>query len=165
LIKKDTIKTATFSDCQRYRYQLERTWGERLSRKSTVVFVGLNPSTADASKDDPTIRKCTDFAQRWQFKKLIMVNLFAWRTTDPNGLLASDDPVGELNDQYLDKAIKQSSMVLACWGEYGTILDRSSQFRRRYSRRLHCLKKNASGEPTHPLYLPATLTPVKLTKK
>lgn len=161
---KDTKKTAAFSRCNRYRYRLERAWDKRISRQSTVAFVGLNPSTADANKDDPTIRKCTAYAQRWQYKKLIMVNLFAWRATDPIDLLAADEPIGKLNNRHLDEAIAQSALVLACWGEHGTLLNRSAEFRQQYARRLYCLKTNASGEPTHPLYLPATLRPVKLTK-
>jgi len=158
------IKNAIMSSCDRYRYQLERNWSKRSSRYSTVVFIGLNPSTADATQDDPTIRKCIAYAQAWQFKKLLVVNLFAWRATNPNELLTARNPVGKLNDKYVDEAISRSALVVACWGEYGTIMRRSDDLRTRYQRRLMCLNTNQSGEPTHPLYLPATLTPVKLRK-
>ncbi len=156
------LKDAIFSPCKRYRYMLERSWSAQTSRKSTVAFIGLNPSTADATTDDPTIRKCIAFAQAWQFKKLLMVNLFGWRATNPNELLQATNPVGRQNDQYLDEAVLRSALVVACWGEFGTIKSRSKNLRARYPRRLMCLRTNQSGEPTHPLYLPATLTPVKL---
>lgn len=159
------IRDAIISPCKQYRYQLERSWSEQTSRNSTVVFIGLNPSTADLTKDDPTIRKCMTYAQAWQFKKLVMVNLFSWRTTNPNELMQAKNPVGRLTDKYLDEAVSRSALVVACWGEYGTFLGRSDDIRARYQRRLSCLSTNQSGEPTHPLYLPATLTPVKLRKK
>jgi len=158
------IRSARISTCKRYRYQLERSWSTRTSRKSTVAFIGLNPSTADANQDDPTIRKCIAYAKAWHYKKLIMVNLFAWRATDPNALLLAKQPVGRLNDKHLDEAVLASALVVACWGEYGAILSRSDELRARYPRRLMCLRTNQSGEPTHPLYLPATLKPVKLRK-
>jgi len=157
-------RTAIFSRCNRYRYQLDRSWTKRTSRKSTVTFIGLNPSTADAESDDPTIRKCTTYAQSWGYNRLIMVNLFAWKTTDPKGLMEPKDPVGTKNDQHITRAVNESSLVLACWGEHGTLLNRADELRSQYPRRLHCLQVNFSGEPTHPLYLPATLTPIKLTK-
>lgn len=156
------IKGAIISPCKRYRYQLERSWSKRPSRNSTVVFVGLNPSTADATHDDPTIRKCIAYAQAWQFKKLVMVNLFGWRATNPKELLTAKNPVGRLNDKHLDEAILRCALVIACWGEHGAILSRSDDLRTRYPSGLMCLRTNQSGEPTHPLYLPATLTPVKL---
>ncbi len=156
------FKNAILSSCKRYRYQLERSWSVQTSRQSTVVFIGLNPSTADATDDDPTIRKCIAYAQAWQFKKLFMVNLFAWRATNPNELLEAKNPVGNLNDGYLDDAVLRSALVVACWGEHGSIMNRSDDLQARYPRQLMCLKTNQSGEPTHPLYLPATLTPVKL---
>jgi len=159
------IKRATLSPCKQYRFQLERSWGKPVTRNSTVGFIGLNPSTADATHDDPTIRKCIAYAQAWHFKKLIMVNLFAWRATNPNELLETNHPVGALNDKYVDAALKQCRLVVACWGEYGTILNRSDDLRTRYPKRLMCLSTNQSGEPTHPLYLPATLKPVRLRKK
>lgn len=159
-----TTYAAIFSPCKRYRYQLERSWGTRPSRKSTVVFIGLNPSTADATNDDPTIRKCMAFARAWGFNRLIMVNLFAWRATDPTQLSAVNNPIGKQNDEHISNAVSGGSMVIACWGEYGCLLNRAEGLRARYPRRLHCLSINNSGEPTHPLYLPATLIPVNLAK-
>lgn len=157
-------KSASLSRCKKYRYQLERSWGKHTPRKSTVVFIGLNPSTADATLDDPTIRKCMAYARAWQFNKLIMVNLFAWRATDPSELYATKNPVGNQNDRFIEQAVASSSLVVACWGEHGVLLNRATLVRAQFQRRLHCLKTNSSGQPTHPLYLPATLKPVKLPK-
>jgi len=165
MIQTEPIKsTAVLSPCNKYRYQLRRYWGKRPSRQSTVVFVGLNPSTADATADDPTIRKCIAYARAWQFNSLIMVNLFAWRATDPNLLHQSKDPIGKQNDTYITAAVANASLIIACWGEHGSFMNRADELRSQYPRRLHCLKTNASGQPSHPLYLPASLTPVKLTK-
>lgn len=158
------FKNAIFSPCKRYRYLLQRSWSQKASRHSTVTFIALNPSTADAIHDDPTIRKCIAYARAWQFKTLIMVNLFAWRATDPKELLKVKNPIGALNNHHIDEAVKRSAQVVACWGEYGSLMNRASDLRARYPRRLKCLRTNNSGEPTHPLYLPASLTPVKLTK-
>lgn len=93
-----------------------------------------------------------------------MVNLFAWRATDPKDLKHAVNPIGDENDHFIENAVARSSMVVACWGEHGRLFNRASEIRAHYSRRLHALKVNQSGEPAHPLYLPATLRPVKLTK-
>lgn len=158
------FRDAVLSPCKRYRYQLVRSWGARPSRKSTVVFIGLNPSTADATTDDPTLRKCTAYARAWGFNRLVMVNLFGWRATDPNELRFARDPIGKQNDTHIMSAVSGGTLIIACWGEFGSLLNRADTLRARYPRRLHCLQTNRSGEPTHPLYLPATLTPVKLVK-
>ncbi len=157
-----TEKSAIFSRCNRYRYELQRCWSKRVSKKATVTFIGLNPSTADATVDDPTIRKCIAYAHGWGYSRMIMVNLFAWKATDPASLHYSADPVGSLNDTYIKRAVNRSSVVIACWGEQGTLHNRAEELRSRYPRRLRCLKVNRSGEPTHPLYLPAELKPVRL---
>lgn len=81
------------------------------------MFVGLNPSTADESKDDNTIRRCVAYAKEWGFDGLCMTNLFAYRATDPKVMLAQADPVGEGNDQVLLDLSKSAGMVIAAWGE------------------------------------------------
>jgi hypothetical protein len=87
----DTERAAVLSECGRYRYVLTRTWDHDLA---ACAFIGLNPSTADAHEDDPTIRRCIRFARDWGHGGLIMLNLFAWRSTDPRGLLDAIFPVG-----------------------------------------------------------------------
>jgi len=158
------LKSAIISPCKKYRYQLERRTTKRAVQKSTVTFIGLNPSTADASADDPTIRKCIAYTQSWNFKTLLMVNLFAWRTSEPNDLLLAEEPVGRDNDEYIADAVSRASLVVACWGEHGTLHHRADEIAALYRRRLHGIKVNRSGQPSHPLYLPAALKPEKLAK-
>jgi hypothetical protein len=141
---------AWISDCERYRYALWRRWDE--SRRYLPIVM-LNPSTADASKDDPTIRRCVGFAKRDGFGGVIVVNLFAWRATDPKALPAGLEAVGPLNESAL-AAVTKGRDVLCAWGAHaeqratfvrGALESRDS--------RLLCLGKTASGAPRHPLYV------------
>jgi len=100
---------ATFSPDGLYRYHLWRLWGDREHR---CVFVGLNPSTADAARDDPTIRKCAGFAKRWGFGAVDVVNVFAWRSTKPVGILRAADPVGPDNDEAIAHVLEGASRVV-----------------------------------------------------
>src|ERR1700749_3282622 len=94
--------TAVISDCKKYRYLLRRTWDERRIR---VLFIMLNPSTADAEIDDPTIKSCVRLCKENGFGSIEVVNLFGWRATDPKELLEVDDPVGPRNDCIIEAAI------------------------------------------------------------
>lgn len=147
---------AAFSKCGRYRYAVWRSWDPGLG---SVLFIGLNPSTADASKDDPTLIRCVHFAQSWGFGSVSIVNLFAYRTTNPKGLLKVKNPVGPKNDIWIRKLVTQSDIVIAAWGNAGSIRDRS-KFVLDLIPVLHCLKVNRSGEPSHPLYLPQICRPI-----
>ncbi|WP_374662190.1 DUF1643 domain-containing protein [Inhella sp.] len=147
---------ADISRCGRYRYALWRTWS---STGGVVMFVGLNPSTADATQDDPTLRRCMAFARSWGFGGLVMTNLFAWRATDPRELLAAHDPVGPRNDAALRLHHARSSCTVAAWGAQGTHQGRH-QVVRAMLPHLHCLRLTKDGHPAHPLYLPASLRPV-----
>jgi hypothetical protein len=150
--------SAVLSPCTTYRYSLTRRWS---TGQGAVVFIGLNPSTADATQDDPTIRKCIVFAKRWGYAELRMVNLFAFRSTDPSGLLDHADPVGPDNDAHLLAAARSAALVVASWGNHGSLLDRSRSVRAMLPD-LHGLRINKSGEPAHPLYLPGRLKPTPL---
>lgn len=121
-------------------------------------MVGLNPSTADAVSNDPTIRRAMDFARRWGRGGLIMVNLFAYRSTDPKALRQVEDPVGPDNDHWIKYWCEQVDLVVAVWGNEGRFLGRDVAVRALCGQ-LHALKINASGQPAHPLYLPSGLTP------
>ncbi len=162
-MKLSTIKrSAKLSDCGHYRYTLRRAWHlNRADKSTTITFIGLNPSTADASIDDPTLRRCMSFSDKWGYKTLYMVNLFGYRATDPKKLYTCIDPVGIDNDKYIKAAIRKSSMVIACWGEHGNLLSRDKAVNTRYSEKLHSLRINKSGQPAHPLYLSATVKPSK----
>lgn len=142
--------SATFSPCGVYRYTLERRWGP----EDPVVFVMLNPSTADASQDDPTVRRCIAYAKSWGYGGLTVLNIFALRSTDPNALYSHPDPTGPWNDAAIKDAAKGRDVCCA-WGEHGKYLNRGSAvltLLRGIAKRLGYLKLNSGGEPAHPLY-------------
>lgn len=151
---------ARFSRCRRYRYSLQRCWG---TGAGTVLFIGLNPSTADQQRDDPTIRRCVAFAQSWGFSAMEIVNLFAFRSTYPSDLKRSADPVGRHNDRWIATAFSRSDLTVACWGNDGAFMQRGQQIMRKYTG-LSCLKLNQTCQPAHPLYLKADLLPTPLTE-
>lgn len=151
---------AIFSPCRRYRYLLWRRWAENWSA-NYVMFIGLNPSTADEARDDPTIRRCVKFAQAWGYSGLCMTNLFAYRATDPKEMLSSADPVGVENDQYLLEYAAKAEVIVAAWGSHGTHKGRDIDIRKMLPK-LYCLKLTKSGIPSHPRYLPQTLKPIQL---
>lgn len=142
---------AAFSRDRLYRYALWRTWDEDLP---TVLFVGLNPSTADETADDPTIRRCIGFAKAWGFGGLCMANLFAYRATQPTILQQAPDPVGPDNDKWLMELASTARRVVCCWGNHGRFIGRGAVVRRLLDQSF-CLGTNASGEPKHPLYVRA----------
>ena len=150
-------KTANFSSCRKYRYSLSRIWDKQ---KKFVLFIGLNPSTADEEMDDPTIRRCSGYAQKWGYGGFMMVNLFAYRTTLPSNLKKVKYPVGSENDKYIVKLSKKADITVAAWGDNGNLYSRDKQILSLVPN-LMCLKINKSGQPAHPLYLKKGL---KLTK-
>jgi hypothetical protein len=158
-MRKGTDKSgAVFSECGKYRYSLWRNWN---AAKPFVVFIGLNPSTAGAVEDDPTIRRCRGYAQAWDFGGMYVVNLFAFRATRPAGMKQAHDSVGPKNDRHLQEVVARAGMVVAIWGNHGAHLNRSEEVRGCLTG-LKCLKLNKSGEPCHPLYLRKNLRPQPL---
>lgn len=153
---------AVLSDDGTYRYRLTRIWEEGVHR---VTFVMLNPSTADANVDDPTIRRCIGFARSWGYGGLNVVNLYALRATDPRDLWRHRDPVGPKNDYWLGLALKHSSRVVAAWGAHAKA-DRVARFwELAGDARVDALRVTQSGAPGHPLYIPADTTPTPYTDK
>ena len=150
-------KTASFSSCRKYRYSLSRIWDKQ---KKFVLFIGLNPSTADEKVDDPTIRRCVNYAKKWGYGGFIMVNLFAYRATLPSNLKKVKYPVGRDNDKYIVKLSKKADITVAAWGNNGNLYNRDKHVLSLVPN-LMCLKVNKSGQPAHPLYLKKDL---KLTK-
>ena len=147
---------AQFSPCRRYRYSLRRNW---IGGSGTVNFIGLNPSTADETLDDPTIRRCIGFAKLWGFESLVMLNLFAWRATNRKEIRRVSDPVGPDNDAALrEHIIWPDRLTVAAWGTDGTHLGRADTVRAMFPE-LSCLRLTKDGHPEHPLYLPKDLTP------
>jgi hypothetical protein len=154
-VRLDEPAYAVISRDQQYRYWLHRSW---LSGSGIVVWVMLNPSTADATENDPTIFRCMRFSQRWGFGAMIVVNLYAGRTTEPKGLLEMDDPVGPLNQEYVDMAIKAATKYVVCaWGANRLVENKGPKMAHRLRGsgvKLKCLGVSAAGHPRHPLYLP-----------
>jgi hypothetical protein len=149
------FKGVVCSPCQQYRYALWRVWN---SHAPQVLFIGLNPSAATEGEDDPTLRKCVQYAQAWGFGGLAMANLFAWRSTDPQQLLGTPQPIGPENDAWLAKLSQRANLVVAAWGNHGQWHQRAAQVAPHLPP-LHCLKRNKNGQPAHPLYLNPSLQP------
>ena len=153
-------KGAQFSDCRKYRYALWRTWGE----DSHVMFIGLNPSTADETQDDPTIRRCIGYAKDWGFGGIYMLNIFAYRTTNPKILRLVEDPIGRENDEYLKMYHAKEGLNIACWGIWGSHLNRGQRVIDLLGREyLSCFGLTKEGHPKHPLYLKRKIEPVALS--
>ncbi len=135
-----------------YRYLLWRRWADA----DGVLFVMLNPSTADARDDDPTIRRCLGFARAWGFGGVEVVNLFAWRATSPRDLRRAAAPIGPRNDQVIAEAAARVQAVIVAWGVHGAHRDRDRQVAAVLeARRPRCLGATAAGAPRHPLYVRA----------
>jgi hypothetical protein len=161
--------SAVLSPCGAYRYALWRDVGE-LGNEGTVLFVGLNPSTADATKDDPTIRRCVRFAREWGYARLAMANCYAVRSTKPAGIELADDPVGPDNDEWLQKLAGNALHIIAAWGasphltpeREARVLDVLTYGG---SMGIDCLGQTDSGRPRHPLYLRADTRPRPLRQE
>ncbi len=142
---------ALVSECGRYRYWLSREWDNDLP---VACWIMLNPSTADATKDDPTIRRCVSFARSWSCGGIVVVNLFALRATDPKELRKATDPVGPHNDEHLKHSAGSTGPVVAAWGAHGAFKCRDRQVVRLLEgKALQCLGYTMKGHPRHPLYL------------
>lgn len=147
-------RSARISDCGKYRYRLTREWGDGES----IAFVMLNPSTADASIDDPTIRRCMSFARREGAMGIVVVNLFAFRATKPKKLETADNPYGPDNLDALGDALS-SGRVVCAWGAHQIAVNPGLALRQRAKRAgtpLWCLGRTREGHPRHPLYVPST---------
>jgi hypothetical protein len=157
-----TRSVAVLDTTGTYRYLLRHQWDP--SRR-VVVWVMLNPSTADAFTPDPTITRCMGFARAraWGFGGICVVNLFAVRSTDPALLATHPDPVGPCNDAFLLGHTTPHRMVIAAWGATPAARERAEHVQQLLTDRgvtLHCLGTNADSSPKHPLYLPKNSAPV-----
>jgi hypothetical protein len=151
---------AIFSEDMKYRYNLWRSWD---NSKPTVIFIMLNPSTADDKVLDPTVRRCLGYAMQWGFGSMEILNLFALRSTDPKALYSHPDPVGKKNDKEIHDACNWSWTIIAAWGIHGKFMGRGETVAEIVTRRhkpLYCLQLTKGGIPSHPLYLKGDLKPV-----
>jgi len=161
-----------FSPCRRYRYVLIREWEtcEPVEPKlpgSFLLVIGLNPSTADETQNDPTITRCIGFARKWGFRKLVMMNIFAFRATQPWAMKNQKNPIGAVNDLRLLEIGRhchaRGGIVLAAWGTHGAHGDRGSVVQVMMAQAdvpLFCLGRTSRGHPKHPLYVAGDTQPI-----
>lgn len=149
------IKSAIISPCERYRYWLKRQWDDA---KPQCTFIMLNPSTADANDDDPTVLRCISFARLFGCGSLEVVNLYGWRATEPRDLRneydAGSDVVGPDNDDHLLSSVNAASLVIAAWGAPAWIQARADHVLgviEANGNTVFCLGKTHEGRPKHPL--------------
>lgn len=150
-IKRDAI----FDPTKKYRYSLMRVWDS--GQLGKIVWIMLNPSTADDKIDDPTIRRCMGFSRRWGYRIMEITNIFALRSTDPKLLYTDEDPVGPANDDYIRAACHSAALVMCAWGTHGDLRDRGRYVSHSLLglQPLHCLGTTGGGFPRHPLYVRA----------
>lgn len=150
------LREAELSADHKYRYRLSRVWldGPR------VTFIMLNPSTADDQIDDPTIRRCINFAKNWGYGGLNVVNLYALRATDPFELWKAEDPIGPENERYLAEAARSGELLVAAWGAHAKKERAREVAMLPGFEKLTCLRVTKDGAPSHPLYLRRSLTPI-----
>lgn len=157
------IRDAQLSTCGLYRLRLTRRWDPSGSQ---VCFIGLNPSTADGTQDDPTLRRCIGFAKAWGHGSLVLINLFARRTPSPAALWKmarnGEDIVGPLDTQALIDTAAQAQQVVACWGAATAARPRGQALVQSLTRAgvsVQAIARTKGGDPRHPLYLKKGLTP------
>lgn len=154
-----------------YRYTLKRHVGELGSTRGTLLWVMLNPSTADESTDDPTIRKCVSFTRRWSYSSLSVVNLYAMRATKPVDLWAAEldgiDVIGPENDNTIVTEALKAEGIVAAWGRLpkaaesrkASVLAILRRVRLELPVQLLMIKPNGDGSPMHPLMAKYTQEP------
>lgn len=148
--------SAIISACGQYRYKLTRPAAHQFTTAGPALFIMLNPSTADAALDDPTIRRCRGFVETWDCAGLVVANLYALRATNPADLWKHADPVGEDNDAMLAALIREHETVVCAWGAKAKP-ERVEVIRKMFHRlsRPMCLGITKHGAPRHPLYVRA----------
>ncbi len=151
--KGDAASIAIYSDCEKYRYMLTRTWN---AAGRSVLFIMLNPSTATEVQNDPTVERCERRARALGFGSFRVNNIFAWRDTDPQNMRAASDPVGPANDRLIRESCNWADQIICAWGTHGAYLDRGTQVSDMLlstGRPLFHFGLTKSGHPKHPLYI------------
>lgn len=146
-----------YSPCNRYRYGLSRVWD---AAGAPLLFVMLNPSTADERRNDPTVARCETRARRMGYGAVMIANIFAFRATRPADLKRAEAPVGALNDAVLAHWAERAGMTIAAWGAHGAYLDRARQVARGLPGQVAHLGLTRAGHPRHPLYVSFDTHPV-----
>ena len=161
--KGDADSVAGYSDCERYRYLLTRTWDPGGDK---ALFVMLNPSTATELQNDPTVERCERRARALGFGAFRVCNIFAWRETDPAKMRRAADPVGPGNDRAITESCPWADRIICAWGAHGAHLDRGPEVERLMratGRPLYHLGLTRAGHPRHPLYVGYATQPMPWT--
>lgn len=161
-----TVSSAEFDEHRLRRYTLRRQWdpipGVSAFSPASVLWIMLNPSTADERVLDPTLRRCQQFSIDWGFQGFEVVNLFAWRATDPKVLPMIHDPIGQDNDRMIRDAAERNGLVIAGWGKPGRMMKRDAAVLDLLQGvSISTLGLNGDGTPKHPLYLRKSLKPTR----
>lgn len=171
---RDRSAGAVYSPCERYRYRLWRLRrpavaaidrGQSWEQVRPCLFIMLNPSTATELVLDPTVRSCQTRATLWGHTALEVVNLFAYRSTDPQALYEIEDPVGPDNDEMILECAARAARIVVAWGNHGAHRGRGEAVLARLRAQglsVQCLRRNRTGHPMHPLYVSMTAEPVDL---
>lgn len=156
----DSVWGAEFSEDRKYRYALWRTWGH--SNKGKVMFIGLNPSTANEELNDATIRRCIGFAKSWGYGGMYMLNLYSYVSKDPKKLVL-DEQIEKNNEKLLEYSQKSDIVILA-WGCFKNHTKRMEEVEKMFPL-AYCISKSKDGFPNHPLFLKSDLKPVRYGEK
>jgi len=154
------LRSAELSDCGQYRYLLSRNWPMLLiqpKKTFALAFIMLNPSTADDKVDDPTIRRCMSFARREGYSGIHVVNLYAFRATDPKNITKIKDPerIGPANNFFIKQVVAECPEVVVAWGSHAFAQRRAKEVVKILSGvSIKCLGVNKDGSPKHPLFVP-----------
>lgn len=152
-------KSAVLSPCRTFRYVLTRVWDTNLPR---LLFVLINPATADEKKEDRTSKRVIGFAKRWGFGSVVIVNLFAIRSPYPVDIEKADAPIGPDNDKHILEQAQVADKIVCGWGRYGSHKGRDKSVLALLSGfELFALKITKEGHPWHPLYIPYSQELVK----
>jgi len=156
----DAHSVAVFSPDERYRYSLKRVWD---TSRPNALFVMLNPSTADEMKNDPTVERCERRARANGFGSFGVVNIFAWRATDPRELLRAEDPVGSENDRAILEKANWADQIIVSWGAHGEFQQRGTAVARLLlstGNELYHLGLTKAQQPRHLLYVAYARQPI-----
>lgn len=143
---------ARFSRDKKYRYVLWRIWDSDLPM---VNIIGLNPSTADETENDNTMRRCISFSKEWGFGGFYMTNLFALRTPYPSELIKNENPIGPQNNRWIKNIYEKVDTIVLAWGVQGKFMNRDRYVYKKVNSKAFCLGYTKDGFPKHPLYVKA----------
>lgn len=158
--RRTALNQCVFSPDRAYRYVLRHRCRDMICEtQRRIAWIGLNPSTADEGTLDQTLTAVCRYSKKWGFSELVMLNLFAFRATDPRELKRAMDPIGPDNDEHLLVEARKADRVIACWGDQGRFLARDRQVSDLLGVSFECLLRNRTGAPHHPLYLKSRIRP------